>query len=196
MHSPRPLCLGTGNDWKGAALDVIAGAEQAASPRYLVALLNELRVFGDHETVLDRLRRYLAAPTMVELYELILTRMETDHDPDYPGLMRDALCLIWASRRGIAEEDLLSLLATSEEAPPAEWWAPIRVTLNDALSSRFNRLRFANDFIREAVRRRYLAHDRDAAQFHRRLAGFLLVQLEKVIRTYHFGPWCSARTPA
>jgi hypothetical protein len=85
------------------------------------------------------------------------------------------------------EEDLMSLLATGEEAPPAEWWGSIRVTLNDALSSGFNRLRFANDFIREAVRRRYLAGDEDTAQFHSRLAGFLLVQLDKVIRTYSSG---------
>jgi hypothetical protein len=98
--------------------------------------------------------------------------------------MRNALCLIWASRQGVAEEDLVSLLDTSEEASSVEWWAPIRVALNDALSSRFNRLRFANDFIREAVRRRYLAHDGNVVPFHRKLANFLQVKIDEVTSTF------------
>lgn len=165
------------------AMDLITHAEQAASPRYLIALLRELRIFGDHQTLLERLRWYLAGPTLVELYERILARMELDYERDHPGLVRNALCLIWASRRGIAEKDLLSLLGTSSGALPAEWWAPIRVTLNDAFSSRLNRLQFANDAIREAVRRRYVSDSKDAVPFHRQLGLFLLMELDERIKT-------------
>ena len=64
----------------------IASAPQCANPLYLRALLDELRLWGEHETLSAQIDHYLAAPTVDALYELILARYEADYERDRPGL--------------------------------------------------------------------------------------------------------------
>ncbi len=84
-----------------AQLERIARADQAANPLYLRALLEELRVFGIHKLIPERIEHYLGAGTVDDLYELILTRYEEDYDRDRPGLVRDVMTLIWAAGHGL-----------------------------------------------------------------------------------------------
>ena len=156
-------------------LQLIARSEPAASPRYLSALLNELRIFGNHEALVERVKWYLQASTLSELYELLLARMEADYETLRPRLVGEAVSLIWASRRGISQEDLLSLLGTSAGPLMVELWVPIRIALGDGLIEHINRVQFGNEDIREAVRRRYVPCPEDAVPYHRKLALKLLV---------------------
>ena len=68
---------------------------------------------------------YLAATTIDALSERILGRYEADYERDRPGLVRDAMSLIWAARRGLSEAELLDLLGSDGQPLPAAHWSPL-----------------------------------------------------------------------
>jgi hypothetical protein len=91
-------------------LDRLSDSPGAANPLYLKILLDELRVTGTHELLDQRLTEYLKAPDIPVLLKQVLARYQRDYDRDHPGLVSEALGLIWAARRGLAESELLRLL--------------------------------------------------------------------------------------
>jgi hypothetical protein len=58
----------------------LAAAEQTANPLFLRALLEELRVFGVHERLDERIAYYLAASSPEALFDRILERYEADYE--------------------------------------------------------------------------------------------------------------------
>jgi tetratricopeptide (TPR) repeat protein len=152
----------------------IAAAPQAANPLYLRALLEELRVFGAHEWLDQRVTHYLSALTIPELYEKILQRWEEDYERDRPGLVREAMTLLWAARRGLSEAELLELLGSSGQPLPRAHWSPLYLAAEQALVSRSGLIGFIHAYLREAVRRRYLPSEGEAARAHLRLASYFV----------------------
>src|SRR6185312_12672451 len=93
-----------------ARVRLIVESPATANPLYLRALLEELRLFGVHERLDERLAYYLAAPTPEDLYARVLSRYEADYEGDRAGLVRDSMSLIRSARRGLSEVELLDLL--------------------------------------------------------------------------------------
>ena len=81
-----------------ALMEKIISDPQSANPLGLRLLLDELRQFGIHENLEAEMERYLAADSIPSLFQLVLTRCERDYETDRPGLVRDALSLLWAPR--------------------------------------------------------------------------------------------------
>ena len=81
----------------------LASAPQSENPLFLRALLDEVRIHGVFEKLADQIRNYLAAQTVDALYEMILARYERDYERDRPGLVKDAVSLLWAARRGLSK---------------------------------------------------------------------------------------------
>jgi len=150
----------------------IAAAEQTANPLYLRALLEELRLFGGHEQLDQRIGHYLRARNVPELFERILVRWEEDCEGDRPGLVSDALSLIWAARRGLSEAELLDLLGSGGEPMPRAWWSPLSLAAEASLVNRSGLIGFAHDFIRAAVEKRYVTEDFAQHAFHLWLAAY------------------------
>ena len=67
-----------------ARAERVASAPQTANPLYLRALLEELRLWGAHETLDECISGYLSAATVEELYERILVRYEGDYEGSVP----------------------------------------------------------------------------------------------------------------
>jgi len=154
----------------------IAASDQAASPLFLTALLEELRLFGKHERLVERIEHYLAAPTPQELYERILARWEEDYERDRPGLVRDAMTAIWAARRGLSEVELLELLGTDGEPLPRARWSLLYLAAEQALVSRAGLIGFFHDYLREAAQKRYLPDEPARHAAHLRLADYFAAQ--------------------
>jgi tetratricopeptide (TPR) repeat protein len=154
----------------------IADAPQSANPRYLRALLEELRVFGVHEQLDERIGHYLGAETAPDLYERILERYEEDYDRDRPGLIRDTMILLRAARRGLSESELLDLLGTPGQPLPTAYWSPLYLAAEQSLVSRGGFIGFSHDDLREAVRRRYVPTASDEQASHLRLADYFSTQ--------------------
>ncbi|MDR4468946.1 MAG: tetratricopeptide repeat protein [Nitrospira sp.] len=154
----------------------LASAPQTANPLYLKILLDDLRVTGTHARLDERVREYLAAPDIPSLLTLVLARYRRDYERDRPGLVGEALGLIWAARRGLTETELLELLAPDQPQLPQAIWAPVRAALEDLLVDRGVILNFAHDYLRTAVALAF-APNEDTANEHRlRLADFFQAQ--------------------
>ncbi|MBI3610872.1 MAG: DUF4062 domain-containing protein [Nitrospirae bacterium] len=145
----------------------IIDAPQSANPLYLRGLLQELRLFGEHDRLDTRIGHYLEADTVKALYQKILERLESDYEANAPGLTGQALSWIWAARRGLTESELLELLAI-----PQAVWSPLYLALVESLVSRSGLLGFFHDYLREAVEERYLPERSLQQATHLRLADY------------------------
>lgn len=150
----------------------IASAAQTANPLYLRALLEELRVFGIHEELDSRIEHYLSAQTVVRLYEKILARYEQDYERERPGLVREAMSLLWAARRGLSEAELLDLLGTNNAPLPRAHWSPLHLAAEQSLVSRSGLIGFGHDYLRQAVRGKYLLTEQGQHAAHLFLADY------------------------
>ena len=151
-------------------IERIVGCRQAANPLFLRALLEELRVFGTYEQLDERIDYYLDAATVGDLYERILQRWEDDYERDRPGLVREAMSLLWAARRGLSEMELLDRLGENGQPLPRAHWSPLLLAAEQSLTSRGGLIGFFHDYLRQAVRDRYLASESDRRRAHLRLA--------------------------
>ena len=150
----------------------LVAAPQTANPLYLQVILEELRLFGIFIKLGQRLDYYLEAKTIPDLYQKVLARLEDDYQPpEYPHIVSHALSLLLATRRGLSESELLSLLAQPKPLPQAVW-SPLYLALSSALVNRAGLLNFFHDYLRQAVEQRYLTDADKKRAVHRQLADF------------------------
>ncbi|MSQ48714.1 MAG: DUF4062 domain-containing protein, partial [Deltaproteobacteria bacterium] len=166
----------------------IVDAPQTANPLYLRTLLEELRLYGDHLTLDQRIDHYLTAATVDDLFEQVLARCEQDYEHDRAGLVRDAMSLLWAARRGLTETELLGALGTEGQPLPQAIWSPLMLALGDGLVDRGGLLTFAHDFLRQAVEDAYLPTATLKHQAHQQLADYFMRQ-EISLRQLDECPW-------
>ena len=146
----------------------LAEAPATANPLYLKILLDELRVTGVYNRLTERLDEYLAATTTPALLQNVLARYRSHYEHDRPGLVAEALSLIWVARRGLSENEILRLLRPQDkpQLPPAIW-APLRAALEEGLVDRGGVLNFAHDFLRTAVETAFITPAAVAPLRHR-----------------------------
>ncbi len=147
--------------------DHVASHKQTANPLYLRTLLEELRVFGIYEGLDNKIKDYLKAQTVDDLFEMILERLEADYGREHKGLVKDVMAMLWASRRGLSEKEILGLLNI-----PQAVWSPLHNALEESLVSRSGLLTFFHDYLRKAVEDRYLKHTESKHASHLRLADY------------------------
>jgi len=153
-------------------IELIASAPQSSNPLFVRALLDELRVFGIHELLDQRISHYLGARNIPELYSKILERYEQDYDNKRQELVRDTMLLVESARRGLSETELLELLGADGKPMPRAYWSPFYVTADQALVSHSGLITFAHDYLRQAVHDRYLSTEQEQHDCHIRLANY------------------------
>jgi tetratricopeptide (TPR) repeat protein len=165
--------------------DRLVAAPLTGNPLALVTILDELRQHGDHFTLGAALDHHLAAGTVDDLLERVLARWERDYERDRPGLVGEALSLLWAARRGLSEPELLDLLAgPGADGPlPHATWSPLSLAAEAHLATRSGLVAPASGPFRRAVADRY----RPAAA-HARLADYFLAR-PPTPRTVDEGLW-------
>jgi len=149
----------------------LADAPQCANPLFLRATLDELRQFGEHDRLDERIAYYLAAEDPVALFTRILERWRDDFSAGR-DLVRTSLCLIAASRRGLSEAELLDLLGDREEPLPRAHWTPFYLAAESALANRGGLLNFGHAYLQSAVEALWLGRPDAMPAFRQRLADY------------------------
>ncbi|MBX2797857.1 MAG: tetratricopeptide repeat protein [Myxococcales bacterium] len=149
----------------------IAGAQQTCSPLFLRTLTEELRLWGDHEALDEHIDHLLSAPTVPQLFDRVLARLERDYEGDHPGMVGACMSALAAARFGLTEPELLTLLDV-----PALSFAPLSHALESSLVSRSGVLSFFHSGLQRAVRARYLTTSADLRQRRRQLVDFFGAQ--------------------
>jgi nephrocystin-3 len=149
----------------------LASAEQAANPLYLRAVLDELRQFGIHELLDKYLNDYLDAPDLPQLFKRILVRWEKDFDCG-TGLVKDSLSLIWASRNGLSETELLEILQKQNPSLTRHDWTPFYLAAESNLVTRGGMLNLGHAYLKSAVQESYLPSEEHIRNVRNRLASY------------------------
>jgi nephrocystin-3 len=167
----------------------VANAPQSANPLFLRTMLEELRLFGEHETLQERLNTLLSATDVPALYELVLQRFESDYERDRTGLVQEAMTLIWAARYGLAEAELLQVLGAGENPLPHGIWSPLYLASKSMLVNHDGLLGFAHDYAHVAIEKRYLPDDAAKAGVRLRLADYFALGRQLASRKLQEVPW-------
>ncbi len=166
----------------------ISSAYQSQNPLFLCSLLEELRLYGDHDTLMTEAERYLAAEKIDDLFELILERWERDYNRERPELVQDVMMLLWAARRGMSEPELLDILGKDGKPLPVALWSPLSLAVEKSLVNRSGLLGFFHEYLRIAVVDRYLALNNTRERTHLQIAEYFKTR-EFTIRTLEELPW-------
>ena len=143
----------------------------SCNPLFLLTVLEELRVFGVHELLDQRLDTLLSpppskgkdeAPTLDDIFEHRLARIEEDLGKE---IIQASMEAIWASNIGLRREDLLEMAKLSPAA-----WAAIQNALDDSLHENSGEINFRHDYLRKAVADRYDITSDRRKSLHRQLA--------------------------
>ena len=143
----------------------------SCNPLFLLTVLEELRVFGVHELLDQRLDTLLSpppskgkdeAPTLDDVFEHRLARIEEDLGKE---IIQASMEAIWASNIGLRREDLLEVAKLSPAA-----WAAIQNALDDSLHENSGEINFRHDYLRKAVADRYDITSDRRKSLHRQLA--------------------------
>lgn len=140
---------------------------KSANPLFLRTLLEELRIFGSFEELNDRIAHYISSRDTSDLFQRVLARMEHDYGKD--GL-ENILSLIWASRHGLSETELLEISGLSRlELSLLLHSLEYQLMRHDGL------LDFYHQFLRHAADERYLSRENEREhekQQHLRIADY------------------------
>jgi tetratricopeptide (TPR) repeat protein len=126
----------------------IAANTKCASPLFLRTMLEELRLFGQHEQLEQTIDNYLSIDGVEDLFQKILERLEQSYGED---VVRDILSLIHVSRLGLSEGELVELTPF-----PRLTISSLLMALDFHLLRRDGLLTFFHDYLRRAVGARYL----------------------------------------
>ena len=129
----------------------IALHDKCENPLFLRTLLEELRIFGKHEEIHEKINYYLQAINTKELFELILTRLEVDYEKEFPGLVKEVMALLWTSRQGLTEHELVGITSMTCLAI-----SPLLGAIRESLINRTGLLYFSHEFFKQAVYDKYI----------------------------------------
>lgn len=147
----------------------IARHALSGSPLFLRVMLEQLRVGALHEQLDERIAELLSAQDPPTLLALVLKHLEARLAGIRTDTLRSAMRLLWVSRRGLLEPELLELLASEDGADHQRVWSTIFLALQESLTIRSGLIAFRHDFIRDAVRVQYFASEDDIAEVRNRL---------------------------
>jgi nephrocystin-3 len=152
-------------------MKTLQGHPLSGNPLFLLTVLEELRVFGVHEELEQRMIMLLSpppskgegeAPTVDDVFEHVLARIEGDLGKKE---VQKAMEAIWASRAGLFNDELLAIAKLA----PARW-AAIQNALDESLYESSGKISFGHDYLSKAVEDRYGLTGKRKLKLHRLLA--------------------------
>jgi len=156
-----------GKSFDNTQLQRIVSASQTKNGLFLKVLLEELRIHGVYEELNKKINFYLQAYSIQDLFQKVLERLEQDFDSRHSRMVGDTMALIFCSRRGLSESEILTLLRATRMA-----MSPFLFSIQEFIVNRGGMLNFFHDYLRQAVEAKYLSTESAKNQYRRRLVQF------------------------
>ncbi len=170
-------------------IELIILSPNTSNPLYLRFLLEELRLYGNYDDLKEKLFYYLQFKEPEELIEAIFDRCEDEFEGNYKGLVGTALSLIYCSKTGIAENELLEMLAFDGEPLPSAIWSPLYLALESFLIIKSGLIDLSHDFVRKAVIKKYLFSNEKKTEIHNKIIEYWENVEITNKRAYEEYPW-------
>lgn len=139
-------------------------SSQCENTLVLKTLLDELINFGIYEKLDERIDYYLAAETIIDFYQILLTSYEEEYGRDF---IETILSVIAVSKHGLTEQELLAIV---EGTPLA--WSQFYCSFAGQLISKKGVISFSHLYVREAVIHRYLNGDDKSEKYREKIIAF------------------------
>lgn len=178
----------SGRELNDKRLHQIVAAKQTANPLFLRAMLDELRLMGEHERLDKQINDYLKALDPKALYIKIIERWIQVYSEDR-DLVARSLRLLWAARNGLSETELLGILGEGDKPLPRAYLTPFLVAAAPAMVNQSERLVPGHEFIRSAIAD-LLCQDKDVLrQVRLSIADYLIGGMHLPGRVLAERPW-------
>jgi nephrocystin-3 len=145
-------------------LHTLSANPKSSSPLFLRTVLEELRIFGHHQSLHEQLSDYLASADERELFQKVLARMERDHGEES---VRNVMTAISASRHGLSESELMDITGKPRMA-----LSELMIAMEYHLMTREGFHTFFHNYLREAVELRYLPNEAKRHIAHAELGAY------------------------
>jgi len=142
-------------------LDLLAAQCKAATHDAYLALLDEIRKYGRHETLGAHIAHFCTAEDDRKIYEFVLAANEAASDERIGRAFRSLCILLTLSRSGLTEREAMHLCAM----PPLVW-AALHSRIFERLTHVGGLLKFKSPAFAAAVRERY-ASDPEVVERYR-----------------------------
>jgi len=153
-------------------IQLILKAPKTMNPLFMKTLLQELRLYGDHDTLNDWLNHLIEAETVSSLFDKILSRFEKDYNRDRPNLVQDTFSLIQCSRYGLSENELMDLLGQDGNPLPPLFWSPLSIAANSFLVNQSGLQNIFHTFFQKALESRYFKNPDAKKKTYQKLADY------------------------
>eukprot|EP01130_Rhizamoeba_saxonica_P013379 TRINITY_DN5710_c0_g1_i1.p1 TRINITY_DN5710_c0_g1~~TRINITY_DN5710_c0_g1_i1.p1 ORF type:complete len:1048 (-),score=215.60 TRINITY_DN5710_c0_g1_i1:336-3479(-) len=131
-------------------LDLV-NSQSSGTPLYLCSILDQLKVFADFDRLNECLFEYIRVPDIQSLIGTILTNWEKEFNDK--NFLKDVLSLLWVSRGGLLEHELMSILSGS----PQIMWSSLYEGLGELLIHTNENVNIGHQILRDIVSARYLS---------------------------------------
>lgn len=153
----------------------IAESSQSGNPRFLQTMLDEICIAATHDNLDNEINKTLQAKNTSQLYEIVLSRIDSDYDIKRKGFIKSIFCLICVSHKGLHSNDELSLLMLrsnkdGQSMVSEEEFSTLYLLIGNLISTAGGLLTFANEDISTAVENLYLKDISIRKNYHKQLA--------------------------
>jgi hypothetical protein len=150
--------------------ELVRSAPWSGNVGSLLLALDELRRYGDFETLDDRLRKLAGCDSRVALAEALVAGLTSVMPPRWQRAVVDALLAIRMSIRGLEEDEIRAAVGFAADTPPqpgeasmlpSHLWSAIRISLRSSLAERGTLIDVAGGPLSEWVETRFPAKSAD-----------------------------------
>jgi nephrocystin-3 len=130
-------------------LYLLTSTKNSSNPLFLRCVLEQLRTYGDYDRLTEYLTNLMRSRSLDELMIKSLEQWIQDYSAlAYPNFVEDFFGCLYASRGGMLESELASMLSLSQQSV----WSSLLDATSFVLRNQGGLLYFANDHIKSAVR--------------------------------------------
>ena len=130
-------------------LYLLTSSKNSANPLFLRCVLEQLRTFGDYDRLTEYLTNLMRSKTLEELLTKSIQQWMVDFNTaETPTFVQDLFGCLYASRGGLLESELASMLSISQQSV----WSSLLDATSFVLRNQAGLLSFSNEHIKAAIR--------------------------------------------